>query len=105
VTTPVLAQVCESLAELIGERAARGDVSARGLQQGLSGTGHAPPPLSMVRTWLANVASEVRIIRPDGSHATATRIQAHLRAADAQAPGSADRAWTEFVAARRAGGR
>jgi hypothetical protein len=105
VSAPVIEQVCESLAQFIGERAARGDVVARGFEQGLRGTQHAPPPMSMVRQWLANVASEVRIIRPDGSPAAATRLQAHLRVADAQAAGSAERAWNELVARRRAGGR
>jgi hypothetical protein len=103
-TTPVLAQACEWLAAFIGERAAQGDIVARGFQQGLHGTGHAPPLLSMIRPWLANVASERRLIRPDASPAVATRIQAHLRAADQQAPGSAERAWNDLVARRRAAG-
>ena len=104
-TTPGLEQLCESLAQFIGERASRGDVSARGLQQGLRGTKHAPPPLSMVRSWLTNVASEVRILVTDGSHTASRRLQADLRAADAESPGAIDRAWDEFVARRRAGGR
>jgi hypothetical protein len=102
VTAPVLDQVCEWLARLIAERAAGGDIVARGFAQGLRGTGHAPPPLPMVRAWLANVAGERRLIRPDSAPAVATRIQAHLRAADAQQPGSAERAWNELVARRRA---
>ena len=104
-TAPVLEQTCEWLAELIGQRAARGDVVARGFQQGLRGPGHAPPLLAMVRPWLANVASEVRIIRPDGAPGAAMRIQAQFRAAEAQLPGSAERAWNDLVARRRAGGR
>jgi hypothetical protein len=105
VTAPVVDQVCVALAEFIAERASRGDLVARGFQTGLRGRQHAPPPLSMVRQWLANVASEVRIIRPDGSPAAATRLQAHLRAAEAQLPGSTERAWNDLVARRRAGGR
>jgi hypothetical protein len=105
VTTPGLDQTCDWIAEFIGLRASRGDVVARGFLAGLKGTKHAPPPMAMVRQWLANVASEVRIIRPDGTPATAERLQAQLRVAEKQAPGSTERAWSEYVARRRAGGR
>jgi hypothetical protein len=104
-TTPALDAVCESLAAFIDDRASHGDASARGLEQGLRGTKHAPPPLSMVRSWLKNVSSEVWILVVDGRHTTARHLEDELRAADASSPGAMDRAWTEYVARRRAGGR
>ncbi|HEX5828169.1 MAG TPA: hypothetical protein VFY23_11645 [Candidatus Limnocylindrales bacterium] len=100
--TTGLEQTCEWLAAFIGERAARGDVVARGFAQGLVGVTHAPPILPMVRSWLGNVAAERRLIRPDSDPAIATRILADLHAADALVPGAAERAWAALVAARRA---
>jgi hypothetical protein len=100
--TTRLEHTCEWLAAFMGERAARGDVVARGFRQGLEGVTHAPPMLAMVRRWLANVAAERRLIRPDSDPAIATRILAELHAADARVPGSAERAWAALVAGRRA---
>jgi len=85
------------------DRAMRGDATARGLAAGLDGYAHLPPLRPMVRSWLADCASERRLIRPTSDPSVASALQSEVTAAEARVGQAADRIWREVVEGIRSG--
>jgi hypothetical protein len=93
----ILATTYRQVIAFVHERSGRGDLAAHRLTLAIGDPTRPPPPRSLVRQWLANVAAESRVhVDPD----IARRLLAALTARERLAAGSADRVWGAVVRER-----
>ncbi len=98
-----LAATYRDVLGFVVSRASRGDATARHLAAGLHGYATMPPTRLAIRSWLADVASEARLIRPTSDPWTASRFRALMDAEEGRVHGAEDRVWREVVNGLRSG--
>lgn len=87
----------------IGQRASQGDLTAMSLERQLTQVAMPYPSHTVVRSWLAAVASERQLVRRSADMWVARDLINKLNVAESRAGALGPQTWVELVTAIRSG--